>query len=346
MSIATNPTAPASAAPRSVLVLGANGRFGAAAVEAFHAAGWRVLAQVRRDPAPGLPAGVVPVRSALGDTDALVQAGAGASVVVHAVNPLYTRWDAEAMPALRAGLAAAQRLRAHFMLPGNVYNFGAQMPALLHPDTPQRPDTRKGEIRVAMEAEMERACADSGIAGSVIRAGDFFGAGTGSWLDQLIVKSLPAGKLAYPGPLDVPHAWAYLPDLARAFVAVAQAPAARGFQRLHFEGHTLTGAQMLASIEQAAGALGIAPAQGFRRGGMPWRLLAVVGLVYPLWRELARMAYLWRVPHALDGHALAALPGVGRVTTTPIDTALRESLRALGLARRSEAPAQVRSAGG
>jgi len=36
------------------LVLGANGRFGAAAVAAFAAAGWTVLAQARRAPA-GLP---------------------------------------------------------------------------------------------------------------------------------------------------------------------------------------------------------------------------------------------------------------------------------------------------
>ena len=316
--------------PHSVLILGANGRFGAAAASAFHAAGWRVLTQVRRDLAPGVPAGVVPVRAALEDTDALVRAATGASVVVHALNPIYTRWETEAMPALQAGLTVAQRLGAHFMLPGNVYNFGAQMPALLHPDTPQRPSTRKGEIRVAMEVEMERACTAAGIAGSVIRAGDFFGAGTGSWLDQLIVKSLPAGKLAYPGPLDVPHAWAYLPDLARAFVAVAQDPAARGFQRLHFEGHTLTGAQLLAEIEQAAAALGLAPAQGFRRGGMPWGLIAVGGWVYPMWRELARMAYLWRVPHALDGRALAARVDLA---PTPIGAALRESLLGLGLAR-------------
>ena len=34
----------------TVLVLGANGRFGAAAVNAFAAAGWRVLAQLRRAP--------------------------------------------------------------------------------------------------------------------------------------------------------------------------------------------------------------------------------------------------------------------------------------------------------
>lgn len=37
-----------SVARCSVLVLGANGRFGAAAAQAFRDAGWRVMAQVRR----------------------------------------------------------------------------------------------------------------------------------------------------------------------------------------------------------------------------------------------------------------------------------------------------------
>ena len=64
---------------------------------------------------------------------------------------------------------------------------------------------------------------------------------------------------------------------------------------------------------------------------MPWPLIRVVGVVVPLWRELARMSYLWRVPHALDGRRLAArCPGL---TPTPLDEALRDSLVALGLAR-------------
>ena len=40
------------------------------------------------------------------------------------------------------------------------------------------------------------------------------------------------------------------------------------------------------------------------------------------------MAYLWRVPHALEGSALAAVPGLA--PATPIDEALRASLRDLG----------------
>jgi nucleoside-diphosphate-sugar epimerase len=310
----------------TVLILGANGRFGAAAVQAFAAAGWRVLAQVRRASASPLPARAEAIEIPLSDTTALAARAAGASTVIYAVNPLYTRWDAEALPLFRLGLDVAERLGATFMLPGNVYNFGEHMPARLTPETPEHPTTTKGHQRVAMEAEL-RARTARGLHGVVIRAGDFFGAGRGSWLDLVIAKDIAKGKLVYPGPLDLPHAWAYLPDLACAFVAVAhQAP--RGFTRLHFEGHTLTGRELLAHVEAAAESLGLRPSAGWRHGGLPWRFIRAIGTVYPLWRELARMSYLWRVPHALDGGALAALTGA--LPATAPDAALRHSLIDLG----------------
>ncbi|MBC7941409.1 MAG: epimerase [Chitinophagaceae bacterium] len=278
----------------------------------------------------------------MGDTDALLTAWLGTTAarhiprdhaapraLVHAVNPAYTRWDAEALPALQAGLRLARHAKAHFMLPGNVYNFGEAMPPLLAEDTPFRPSNAKGRLRVEMEAQAARAAQEGAFTASVIRSGDFLGPGTGAWLDQAIVKSLRAGKLVYPGPLHLPHAWAYLPDLARAFVRVAPLANAQTFQNWHFEGYTLTGAELLDAIEAAAGSLGAAPASGFHRGGMPWGLIAAIGLVYPLWRELAGMSYLWRVPHALEGRHLAALMA-GSPAVTPLPLALRDCLSALG----------------
>jgi nucleoside-diphosphate-sugar epimerase len=331
MSHSPSPTRLAADTRQTVLILGANGRLGCAAAQAFDAAGWRVLAQVRRETAAGMPASAIPVRVTIDDAAALAEAARGARVVIHAVNPVYTRWDAEALPALQAGLDVAERLGAHFMLPGNVYNFGAGMPALLREETPQRPSTRKGEIRVAMERLIEQRTAGGRFTASVLRAGDFFGAGTGNWFDQAIVKSLRAGKLVYPGPRDLTHAWAYLPDLAQAFVRLAQQPQHPPFACWHFEGHTLTGNELLAVIEAEAAALGLVPARGLKHGSLPWSLIAAIGVVVPLWRELARMRYLWHVPHALDGRRLAALAGPALVST-PIHSAVRESLLALGLA--------------
>jgi nucleoside-diphosphate-sugar epimerase len=311
---------------RTVLVLGANGRFGLAAAKAFAAAGWRVLAQVRRDAAAGMPVNAEPVRAALADA---LAGRPPPSVVVHGINPIYTRWDEEALPAALAGMNLAERFGARFMLPGNVYNYGAGMPALLDEATPQRPTTAKGRIRAVMERELEQRAAAGRLCSTVITAGDFFGDGSGSWLDQAIVKPIAKGRLDYPGDPALVHAWAYLPDLARAFVAVASLPDLAPFERLTFAGHSVTGQAFLGAVERAAAALGRAPARGWRHGRMPWRLIRVIGIAVPLWRELARMAYLWRVPHALSGSKLAAR--CPALTPTPLDAALRASLAALGL---------------
>lgn len=313
----------------TVLVLGANGRFGRAAVNAFAAAGWRVFAQVRRAPAEAFPPGAAALALPLGDTAGL--AASRADVVVHAVNPPYTRWDEEAMPLLHAGLDLAERLRAHFLLPGNVYNFGEGMPALLDERTPERPTTTKGRQRVAMEAEI---AARPGLRSTVVRAGDFFGGGTGSWLDLMIAKDLLRGRLVYPGPQELTHAWAYLPDLARAFVAVASKGEGPRVQRLHFAGHAPTGAEFVAALQAAATGLGLAPARGWKVGGFPWPLIRAAGLVWPMGRELSRMSYLWRVPHALDGRALEA--AVGPLPATPLAEALRQSLRDLGFGTQAD----------
>jgi hypothetical protein len=132
------------ASPPSVLILGANGRLGCALARAFHAAGWSALAQVRPEASPLLPPKVILLRVPISDVDALANAARSVTVVIHAVNPAYTRWSTEALPALRAGLEVAQRTNAHFMLPGNIHNFGASMPPLLSEDTPARASTEKG----------------------------------------------------------------------------------------------------------------------------------------------------------------------------------------------------------
>ena len=311
-----------------VLVLGANGRFGLAATKAFAAAGWRVLAHVRRDAAPGMPAGVELVRGPLESLAGALSGDTAPSVVVHGINPIYTRWDEEALPAARAAMDLAERLGARFMLPGNVYNYGEGMPALVDEATPQRPTTPKGRIRAEMESELERRAVSSRLRATVITAGDFFGDGSGSWLDQAIVKKIAGGTLDYPGDPALVHAWAYLPDLARAFVAVATAPAAAPFERFTFAGHSVSGDAFLASIEHAAATLGLAPARGRRHGRMPWAVIRAIGLVVPMWRELARMSYLWRVPHALSGRKLAAR--CTGLQATPLEEAMRASLVALG----------------
>ena len=331
-----------NSAMKTVLVLGGRGRFGLSAAQAFAAAGWRVLAQIRPGAtAPQLP-GVAWLPVAVDDTGTLARAAQGAAVVVHALNPIYTQWDRQAMPLLDAGLRVAGQLKALFMLPGNVYNFGSGMPELLAEDTPQLAHTRKGQIRIAMEQQMQQAARGDGLRNVVIRAGDFFGSGAGSWFDQVLVKDITSGKMTYPGAFDVPTAWAYLPDLAKAFVGVAdkllEAPGHFApFEVFHFQGHTLTGRDWADQLADAAWDNGwLRPGGGLRTGSLPWPLIQAAGLLMPMWRELGKMRYLWHTPHGLAGGKLAAL--IGPEPHTEMSSAVQQSLLALGKTRHAGCP--------
>jgi nucleoside-diphosphate-sugar epimerase len=321
---------------KTVWVMGARGRLGAAVAQAFVAAGWRVRAPWRHGagtPPPALPG----VEWLVSDEALRVAQAQGADVLVHAMNPaLYTAaaWRAEAPAMLRSAIDQSLALGALLLFPGNVYNFGAGMPAVLDAHTPQRPTTPLGQVRVALEQQLAQAVATQGLRAIIVRAGDFFGAGQGTWLDQVIARKLHQGVMTWPGPLNVPHAWAYLPDLAQAFVRVAAAPPPPPgtLVCLPFAGHTATGNDWHAVLAEWA------QEQGGLRGGalrvqpLPWGWMRLASPVVPLLRSLQAMRYLWEVPHALDGTAL--VQHAGALPHTPLRDALRASL-----AVRSAAPA-------
>lgn len=320
----------------TVLILGAAGRIGQALAGAFADAGWAVRAQARK-PLPGALASnplVQAIRCDALDRGALTQAARGAQVIVHALNPPYTQWDRLALPLADAAIALARDSGALLMLPGNVYNFGRELPLLLRPDTPECGDTPKARIRIETEARMAAA---AGLDSVVIRAGDFFGgAGSGSWLDMALASRVAKGRFVYPGALDVVHAWAYLPDLAQAFVRVAEQRAALGgHHRVHFAGHSVSGREMLAAMQTASG-------RELRPADLPWGLIRAGSLVVPLWRELLTMRYLWQRPHQLDGASLRGL--IGDEPHTPLERALHDALAALGLQPQSAASALSASA--
>lgn len=307
----------------TVLILGAAGRIGHALTTAFADAGWAVRAQARK-PLPATLATwprVQPIRCDALDSATLREAARGVQVVIHALNPPYTQWDQLALPLADAAIAAARDSGALLMLPGNVYNFGRDLPTLLSPTTPERGDTPKARIRIETEARM---AAELDLNSVVIRAGDFFGsAGRGSWFDMGLVSRLNKGRFVYPANLDTVHAWAYLPDLAHTFVQVAERHAQlRGHYRLHFAGHAVTGQQMREAMQAATG-------RALRPTSLPWGVLRLGAPVVPMWREMLAMRYLWQRPHQLDDSGLRAL--VGTVHQTPLPLAVLASLRELGL---------------
>lgn len=266
----------------TVLILGGTGRFGRHAAHAFQAAGWTTRQFDRK-------------------TEHLDRAAQGADVIVAAWNPSYEQW-ADTVPTLHARIRkAALANDATVIVPGNVYVFGSDTPAPWDAHTPHRAENPLGRIRRDMEAAYRR----DGVRTILLRAGDFIDTtASGNWLDRMMLPSVPKGTLTYPGRTGIPHAWAYLPDLARAAVALAESRASLArFEDVPFPGYTLSAREMAAILTRVRGRpIHVTP--------MKWWPLRLAQPVMPVIKHLFEMRYLWDTPHSLAGEKLARLlPG-------------------------------------
>lgn len=201
-----------------VLVLGATGGIGGEVARQLSAAGWEVCALTREvDKARRQNPALTWLKGDALDRAAVIAAARGCAVIVHGVNPPgYRHWAEQVLPMIDNSIAAAIAEGATIVLPGTVYNFGPDAFPVLHEDSPQHPQTRKGAIRVQLEQRLREA-SQQGARVLIVRAGDFFGTRlANNWFAQGLVKpGKPVRRVSYPGAPGVAHQWAYLPDVAR-----------------------------------------------------------------------------------------------------------------------------------
>ncbi|MEL7026904.1 MAG: epimerase [Pseudomonadota bacterium] len=263
----------------TVLILGANGRFGRNAKDAFLRRGWAVRTFDRTN-------------------DNLTDAAKGVDVIVNGWNPSYEHWASEIPGQVKAVIKAARANAATVIIPGNVYVFGINAPDRFAHDTPQAAENPLGRIRIKMEA----AYRESGVQTIVLRAGDFIDtAASGNWFDRVMAKPLAKGRFVYPGNPDIPHAWAYLPDMATATVRLAEMRDKLGtFEDIPFPGYALTGRAMAKLIGDALG-------RPIKLKQMSW---LPIHLARPFWgaaNGILEMRYLWSKPHVLDDQKFKSL---------------------------------------
>ncbi|RED18757.1 NAD-dependent epimerase/dehydratase family protein [Pontivivens insulae] len=297
----------------TIFILGAGGRMGRNAADAFQNAGWNVVRLQR----PGKAAQPGSISADPFDATDMARAAAAVKpdVIFNGLNPPYHDWARDVPRLTEACIAAARATEATVILPGNVYTFGADMPRVLTAETPHRAATKKGRIRI----EMEQNWRTSGVQVINLRAGDFIDTSdSGNWFESHMTKGVSKGRLMYPGPTNQAHAWAFLPDMARAAVALAEMrDSLPRYLDLPFPGYTLTG-------QQLADAIASITARPIRLTRFQWPLIRALGLINPLMRELTEMRYLWHVPHQLDGSAFEAL--LPDFSMTPLHDALHQSL--------------------
>ena len=284
---------------QTVLILGASGLFGSHAANAFQDAGWTVRRYQR-------------------GTD-MARAAMGADVIVNAMNPpKYHNW-AKLIPAITAdAIAAARASGATLLVAGNVYVYGTA-PGPWGPDTPHHPNTRKGRIRATMEATYANA-ATQGVRTIMLRGGDFIAPkDPRTILNMITLKPLAKGAITAFGTPTTPRAYAYLPDMARAAVALANIRAdLPAFADVPFAGLTLSMADLAAEITAQTG-------KPLRINRFNWWQIQLLAPFWELARELLEMRYLFDLPHSLAPETLARL--LPDFKTTPLRQVVAEHLQ-------------------
>ncbi len=312
---------------KTALVLGATGGIGGSIAAALLRHGWQVRGMARnagsarsQNPHCENPGQIEWIEGDAMERGDVIRAAVGVSIIVHAVNPpSYMNWDRLVLPMIDNTIAAARSAGgARILLPGTIYNFDPATTPVIGAGSAQHPNSRKGAIRVALEARLEQAAPE--VPSLILRAGDFFGPGArASWFAQAMVSpGKPVRRIINPAR-GGGHSWAYLPDLAEAFARLVDEPERlRRFERLQFEGLCdVSGTQMIEAICRVSG-------RRLRAYGFPWWLMRLLAPFGGFPRETAEIAPYWRHPVRLDNSRLAEL--IGREPKTPLDDAVRASL--------------------
>jgi len=309
-------------AQKTALILGSTGRFGRHMAKVMSNSGWHTILQSRS--ATSIPEELDQSNATLLRTDLgspqIDTAAANSDVIVHALNPPYPQWHIELPAITKRTIELARKSNSTLIVPGNVYNYGESMPPLLTANTKQQSRGKKGQLRIAMEKELHAASLD-GVQVIILRVGDFLEPkSTGNWFDTHMTSKLKRGKFIYPGKTNIPHAWGYLPDVARAATQLADIrETLPAFNDIPFSGTTLTGEELLELIETTLG-------RPTNFASFPWPVLRVVGLFSPLMREVVEMRYLWNTPHRLDDADLKKL--LPNFQPTPLNEMFSDLLQA------------------
>ena len=133
----------------------------------------------------------------------------------------------------------------------------------------------------------------------------------------MLAAPLRAGRRAFvPTPLDVPHSWTSIADVAQTLVTAAADERAWGRAWLVPTNAPLTVRELATRFAEVNGT---PPA---RLAELPYAVLWTAGLFSPLMRELRTTRYQFARPFVLDS---STTEQTFDLTPTPIDTALKNT---------------------
>ena len=257
--------------------------------------------------------------------ESATDAAKGAAVIYQCLNASYTDWPTLFPPLQHGVLMAAEHTGALLVSFENVYGYGPTGGRLMTEDLPLSATTVKGRTRAAMTHDLLTAASTGRVRIAIGRAADLFGAGvTESSLGRQFFPNAVAGKkVDFIGDPDLLHTYSYVPDVAAALAVLGTDERAVG-QVWHLPGpETVTTRAILEMVETRLG-----HPVGIRI--MPRLALRAIGLVNPMMRGLAEMAYEFDEPFVLDTSKFTSMFGgettpLGEAVATTVDSFLRSA---------------------
>ncbi len=312
--------------PVNVLVLGATGSIGYAVTANLLARQLPVTILVRnRIKAsalfPDAPTLTI-VEGDAQDADLLNRTAANKTHIFHGINYPYNEWfgnmDTVTGKVIDAAAFGANG-KATIVFPGNVYNFGNTR-ELIREDSRPNPTTRKGKLRVDLEAMLEQA-AEAGKCQVInVRLPDFWGPNVlNAGVKPIFENALTGKALPWLLTVDIPHQAVYTTDAAEIIVRLMLQPGrSGGYTVWNYGGTTHT------SIRSWFGQISALTGYPLKVRVYGRFILSVLGLFVPVMREVNEMLYLYEHTILLDDRRVRTLFPDFR--ETPMQQALTTTL--------------------
>ena len=256
------------------------------------------------------PADVTRVAGDARDAETMIRLASGAAVIYNCVNPPYHRWPADWPPIAASVLSAAEGTGAVLVTLSNLYGYGPRAGGYdpSHPmteETPLAATGPKGRVRARVWQDALAAHRAGRVRATEVRAADFVGPGAESALGERSVRRIRQGKsVSVLGRADRLHTWSFTEDVAGMLVVAGADPDAWGRAWHVPSNEPRTQRQVISDLGAAAGTGPV------RVRAVPAAVLAGLGLVWPLMRELRETEYQFRDDFVMDSSAAQATFGL------------------------------------
>ena len=262
-----------------------------------------------------LPPGVTLAAGDLTDPATVARLAGQSEVVFATAQPPYTEWPELWPPLMRSLIDGLSRTQARLVFVDNLYRYGPTGGQALREALPYAATGRKGRTRALIANMLLEAHRAGQVRVAIGRAADFYGPRVKDTavFGERFFAAVAAGKpVDLFGNPDLPHTYTYVPDFARALIALSEQDAAYGRAWHTPNAATLSTRALLHHFETALGrpipARTVSPL-----------MLRLVGLFVPIVREMNEMAYQFSEPFCVDDSEFRAAFGA---QTTPVEEAV------------------------